>query len=189
MRNERMSRGTRWLEWTMLGIGTACVVWYAGIHVAAEFLQSQQRATLGRMVASRELPADAGRFPSPPPAPDPGLVMTGDEDHVLRFGIGYLSDTPLPWQDGNSALAGHRDGVFRPLRNVRIGDDIRLVTPHGEFRYRVRRTLVVGPEEVWVLGAVPRVNLTLITCFPFSYIGRAPQRFVVQAEKIQPALN
>ena len=65
-----------------------------------------------------------------------------------------------------------------------MGDDIWLATPHGDFHYRVRRTLVVNPGDVWVLDALPHVHLTLITCFPFIYVGHAPQRFIVQAEKI-----
>ncbi|MBZ5558017.1 MAG: class D sortase [Acidobacteriia bacterium] len=195
------SRFLRALEWALLGAGAACVVWYVGVRAAAEFVHARQRATLERTIVARTLPGDEERIPAPGPAPDPGLigeleiprlgvsgtVMAGDDDGVLRVAIGYLSGTPPPWQDGNSAFAGHRDSIFRPLRDIRIGDDIRLATPHGEFRYRVRRTLVVDPEEIWVLGPVPRVNLTLITCFPFSYIGHAPRRFVVQAEKIQSA--
>jgi sortase A len=66
-----------------------------------------------------------------------------------------------------------------------VGDDIWLATSHGDFDYRVRRRLVVNPGDVWVLDALPHVNLTLITCFPFVYVGHAPQRFIVQAEKIQ----
>lgn len=81
------------------------------------------------------------------------------------------------------------DSFFRPLQEIRIGDDIRLSTSHGEFWYRVRRALVVDPEDVWVLDSLPRVNLTLITCFPFSYVGHAPRRFVVQAEKVQAVVR
>jgi sortase A len=80
-------------------------------------------------------------------------------------------------------FAAHRDGLFRPLRSIRAGDEIALTTRHGSLQYRVRRTLVVGPRDVWVLGAVPHVDLTLVTCFPFSWVGRAPERFIVQAEK------
>jgi sortase A len=110
--------------------------------------------------------------------------MRGDADDVLEYAIGYLPDTPPPWRPGNSVLAAHRDGVFRPLQDIRIGDDIRLTTQHGDFLYRVRRTLIVDPGDVWVLDPIPRVSLTLITCYPFVYVGHAPRRFIVQAEKL-----
>ncbi len=103
--------------------------------------------------------------------------------------MGYLPDTPLPWQPGNSALAAHRDRLFRPLERIRVGDDIWLSTEHGDLQYEVSRTLIVNPNDVWVLNPSPDANLTLITCFPFSYVGHAPKRFIVQAKKIQtPAL-
>ena len=96
-----------------------------------------------------------------------------------------MPDTPFPWQDGNSALAGHRDTFFRPLRRIHVGDEIQFVSPQGAYRYRVTRHLVVDPEDVWVLDASSGAALTLITCYPFDFIGAAPRRFVVHAERIQ----
>ena len=87
-------------------------------------------------------------------------------------------------QEPNSALAGHRDTFFRPLKSVRAGDEIRLTTPHGHLRYRVERTRIVNPDDLSVLDPLPKPSLTLITCFPFSYIGNAPRRFIVQANRI-----
>jgi sortase A len=98
--------------------------------------------------------------------------------------VGHLSDTPLPWDGGNTALAGHRDTFFRPLERIKAGDDVYLDTSRGRFHYRVRRTIVVKPEDLWVLDPSANATLTLITCFPFHYIGSAPQRFVVQAERV-----
>jgi sortase A len=112
------------------------------------------------------------------------MVAEGDDDSTLRIAIGHLPDTPLPWEDGNSALAAHRDTFFRPLRDIRIGDELRLTTAHEELRYRVRETLVVGPEDVRVLDSTDSPSLTLITCYPFNYVGHAPQRFIVRAEAI-----
>jgi sortase A len=117
-----------------------------------------------------------------------GVVVEGDSDAVLDRAIGHLPDTPLPWKDGNSALAAHRDTVFRPLRDVRLGDVLRLKTPHGDFDYRVSETLIVKPNEVWVLDPTPVTTLTLISCWPFNYIGNAPERFIVRAERI-PTVN
>src|SRR5690349_21890400 len=116
-------------------------------------------------------------------------VVHGDNDSQLKIAIGHLPETPLPWAPGNSALAGHRDTFFRPLRDVRPGDMVRLETAHGHFQYRVRETLIVDPEEVWVLGSTSRSTLTLITCYPFEYVGPAPRRFIVRADRIDAPLQ
>ena len=79
-------------------------------------------------------------------------------------------DTPLPWNGGNSALASHRDTFFRPLRDVRLGDLVRLKTPAQHLEYRVRETFIVDPEDVWVLESTPATMLTLITCYPFDAV-------------------
>jgi sortase A len=102
----------------------------------------------------------------------------------LNVAVGHLSDTALPWEPGNSAFAAHRDTFFRPLKDIKAGDLVRVATPRGLFEYRVRQTTIVNPEDVWVLNATDQQVLTLITCYPFSYIGHAPQRFVVRAERI-----
>jgi sortase A len=114
-----------------------------------------------------------------------GVVVEGDVDAVLDRAIGHLPDTPLPWHAGNSALAAHRDTLFRPLRGVRLGDVLRLKTPYGDFDYLVRETLIVKPHDVWVLDPTSVSTLTLISCWPFDYIGHAPERFIVRAERIR----
>ena len=111
------------------------------------------------------------------------VVADGDDARVLRVAVGHVPGTPWPWESGNSALAGHRDTFFRPLERIRVGDTLRMVTPRGDLLYTVRRTLVVRPEETWVLGATRLPTLTLVTCYPFSFVGRAPRRFVVQAQR------
>lgn len=113
-----------------------------------------------------------------------GVVVEGDSDKVLDAAIGHLPDTPLPWHGGNSALAAHRDEIFRPLKDVKIGDVLKLETPHGTFEYRVRKTAIVMPQDVAVLdpGFIP--VLTLISCYPFNYVGNAPKRFIVTAERV-----
>jgi sortase A len=113
-------------------------------------------------------------------------VVHGDSDALLATAIGHLPDTPLPWRDGNSALAGHRDTFFRSLRHVRPDDMVRLRTRHGDFQYRVRETFIVDAEDVWVLDSTSAAMLTLITCYPFDYVGNAPRRFIVRAERIHP---
>jgi sortase A len=113
------------------------------------------------------------------------IVMHGDDDDTLRVAIGHLPDTPLPWQEGNSALAGHRDGRFRPLRNVRIGDRITVATRQGTLHYVLRETAIVTPDDLSVLAPTDTRTLTLITCYPFSYVGNAPKRFIMKAEAVE----
>jgi sortase A len=96
--------------------------------------------------------------------------------------IGHLLDTPLPWAQGNSVLAAHRDTHFRPLRDIRHGDLVRLKTRKGVFEYSVTDTMIVAPTDVWVMAPSEERRLTLVTCYPFNYVGSAPQRFIVRAE-------
>jgi sortase A len=109
------------------------------------------------------------------------IVRAGTDARTLRLAVGHIAGTPLPGQRGNVGLAGHRDTFFRRLRNIRPEDEIRFVTPEGTFTYRVQRTDVVRPTDVWVLDPTEQPTLTLITCYPFTYIGSAPQRFIVRA--------
>jgi sortase A len=114
-------------------------------------------------------------------------IAEGDDDTTLGKAVGHLPDTPLPWQrSGNAAFAAHRDGLFRPLKNIRVNDEVNVVTPRGDFLYRVTKTQVVNPEDVWVLASTKTASLTLITCYPFSFVGHAPKRFIVQAERVIP---
>jgi sortase A len=111
-------------------------------------------------------------------------VVTGDDDKTLQVAVGHLPDTPRPWEPGNSALAAHRDGLFRPLKNIRLGDALRVRTTHGNLEYRVRDIKIVTPDDLSVLEPTSADTLTLITCYPFNYIGAAPKRFIVQAERV-----
>ena len=90
----------------------------------------------------------------------------------------------MPGESGNIALAAHRDTFFRPLRRIQHGDIVTVDIPGQQFRYEVESTQIVSPDESRVLQASTRRELTLITCFPFAYVGRAPNRFVVRAHEI-----
>ena len=111
------------------------------------------------------------------------VVLEGDDVAELLFGVGHLSDTPLPWHGGNSVLAAHRDTFFRPLAGIRHDDIIRFTTAAAEFEYVVTETKVVEPTDLEVLDPTTNATLTLITCYPFDYIGPAPNRFIVRAER------
>ena len=116
------------------------------------------------------------------------VVVEGDEAAALLVGVGHLADTPLPWTDGNSVFAAHRDTFFRPLEHIRRDDIIRFSTRNDEFEYVVTGTKIVAPDAVEVMAPTRSARLTLITCYPFTYIGTAPKRFVVTAERMPRSL-
>ena len=109
------------------------------------------------------------------------MVLEGTDRWTLNRSVGHIENTALPGNTGNVGISGHRDGFFRNLGRIRPGDQIALVTIQKTYRYEVERTTIVKPNDTWVLadGGLPR--LTLVTCYPFYYIGRAPERFVVSA--------
>ena len=108
-------------------------------------------------------------------------VVEGDDARELRRGPGHLADSALPGRRGNCVIAGHRDTHFRALKDIRKGDDILLRTNEGQFLYRVNSTAVVSPSDTRALKPTRGPVLNLITCYPFSYSGSAPKRFVVEA--------
>lgn len=112
------------------------------------------------------------------------MILEGDSERTLQRAVGHIRGTSLPGQHGNIALAGHRDTFFRELRKIRPNHEITLTTLNGSYRYRVEFTKVVAPEETDVLDAVADDILTLVTCYPFNYVGSAPQRFIVRARRI-----
>jgi sortase A len=113
------------------------------------------------------------------------MIMEGIDDKTLRRAVGHFPGTELPGQQGNFVIAGHRDTFFRPLRKVRLDDEITLTTLHGSFRYRVDATRVTQPEDISALDNSDDDSImTLVTCFPFEFVGHAPQRFVVRAHRI-----
>ena len=113
------------------------------------------------------------------------MVAEGVEPHTLELAAGHIPGTSFPGQPGNVAIAGHRDTFFRNLRKIRTHDLIRLTTLSGSYDYSVESMRVVGPDDVEVLKASGEPTLTLVTCFPFYYVGPAPERFVVRARQIQ----
>jgi sortase A len=112
------------------------------------------------------------------------LVVEGVDDGQLRLGAGHIPGTSLPGRGGNVGIAGHRDTFFRPLRGIRKDDVITLTTFSGVFEYRVIDTEIVKPDDVWVLYPNGFETLTLVTCYPFTYVGPAPQRFIIRAERV-----
>ena len=112
------------------------------------------------------------------------MVREGADEGTLRSAVGHIPGTALPGRVGNVALAGHRDTFFRGLRNVQKNDAIELETGNGTYRYVVQSTKIVSPRDVSVLAASAGETLTLVTCYPFYYIGSAPKRFIVKATQV-----
>jgi sortase A len=198
----------RWLERGLLTTGVALGAWCAAVLVEARFhnavpISNQRSAISNQLVVTQTavpvLPGDAGdakRNALSAPAPAAGTllgrleapsvkmstsVLEGSDDGTLSRGAGHIEDTPFPGQAGNIGIAGHRDTVFRPLRNIKVGDPLNLTTADRTYRYRISKTLIVGPDDVYVLNPTEQPTLTLVTCFPFEFIGHAPKRYVIQA--------
>ncbi len=114
-------------------------------------------------------------------------VDEGVDGPTLRHAVGHLPGTAFPGEAGNVVLAGHRDGLFRPLRLVKRGDRLQIRTLDGSFDYVVKETMIVRPERTDVLTPAPDPQVTLVTCYPFYYVGAAPLRFVVKATAVAAA--
>lgn len=112
------------------------------------------------------------------------MVREGVDAATLSRAVGHVPSTPLPGAAGNVAIAAHRDTYFRNVRNIRNGDRIRMVTPKGTYEYIVDSLKIVEPTEVNVLDPTPHPAITLVTCYPFNYIGSAPKRFIVRASQV-----
>lgn len=186
----------RWLESALFSVGGVLALWcmfsagrayyYAHLPIPAE-------------PSIAALPGDSGATPSLPSvhkrrawiarleAPTVTLsatVLEGSDDGTLARAAGHIEDTAFPGEPGNIGIAGHRDTVFRPLRHLRAGDPITLSTSDRVFRYRVSATKIVDPHDVYVLNPTDRPALTLVTCYPFEFIGHAPRRFIVRADLV-----
>lgn len=197
-------RGVRgilwWTESVLFVFAVSMLAYCAFVVTETWFFQKDQDRRLEKLLAGRR--ASGGMalhaaFPMPalPVAgaligrmeiPRLGLsaiVVEGTSDRVLRHALGHISGTALPGLAGNTGISGHRDTFFRPLRNILPNDVITLTTLQGEFRYRVVSTRIVEPADVAVLDSSGAQILTLVTCYPFYFVGPAPRRFVVRAER------
>jgi sortase A len=199
----RPRRGRRILERVLLIIGIVCLAYFGYVSAETALYQAFETRELDAILASvppaPTAPAPVDEASPPRAAPAPGsllgrleiprlhvsaIVRAGSDARTLRLAIGHIGGTPLPGERGNVGLAAHRDTFFRRLGEIRVNDQVRLVTRDGTFTYRVAGTRVVEPQDLWVLDETKEPALTLITCYPFRYIGSAPQRFIVRAQLI-----
>ncbi len=201
------SRSTSLVQWAarlLFVAGLGLLAWSA--LTVADALMTQRYARRALAAASHAaapaaVPAPAGRTGVPRPAPvaargSPVAVLSiprldmstavlhGADEQTLRRGPGHLENTALPGAPGNMVIAGHRDTFFRPLRDIRRGDDIVVDTAGARYHYRVTSLSIVNPRDVSVLDATAAATLTLITCYPFWVFGDAPDRFIVRAVRV-----
>jgi sortase A len=187
----KTNRAAAWLEACLWIVGCLAIGYCAFIWGRAQYDQAQANWTL-----DHTLPGDPSSVSGPPKGAAEGslvgridiprldlsaIVFEGTSDDTLSRGVGHLRGTAVPGERGNLVLAGHRDTFFRELRNIREGDHVRVKAPDGVYEYSVDSTSVVQPDQTEVLRPSEDATLTLITCYPFTYIGNAPERFIVRA--------
>jgi sortase A len=199
--NRRRTRLLNWVALLLMIAGGAALGWCLAILVDTQNTQRAAREQLESMTStttsSSATSAPRSRVIVQPGTGTPlaelsipriglsAVVLQGSDEHTLRVGAGHIETTPLPGESGNVAIAGHRDSFFRPLRNVQVGDDIWLNTPNAPVHYRVSSFRVVNPSEVSVIDPTDDAVLTLVTCYPFYFVGSAPDRFIVRASLVR----
>jgi sortase A len=198
----------RWLRRLFLIVGTVLLA-FVGLSLAeGQIFQTYRswqldRATvviaankvLPAVPSTTSLPAIAPASPQPETGSSLGrleisrlgisvIVLEGIDESILRHAAGHIPGTALPGESGNAAIAGHRDTFFRALRNIRQDDVVTLTTTASIVHYQVDSISIVSPEESAVLNDSGGSLLTLVTCYPFYFVGPAPQRFIVRAHRI-----
>lgn len=199
----RDARARRWLERALLIVGVCSLGYFSYVSAESYLYQAFENRELDAVLQSRSaMPASRQVSPAPEPPPAPGsrigrleiprlqvsaIVRSGSDAKTLRLAVGHIPGTALPGAAGNVGLAGHRDTFFRRLQDIRSDDEIRFTTPTQTLTYRVQRTDIVRPSDVWVLEPTREPTLTLVTCYPFTYVGSAPERFIVRATLEHPS--
>lgn len=202
-------RTLRWLERGALIIGLLCLGLWSGAQLrswAFQSTESRKLATAPREAGAERAvpPAPAGSRESHRPAkptrptqpvaalgrieiPRLGIraiVAEGTDAGTLDLAVGHIAATASPGSPGNCGLAGHRDTFFSTLGGVRAGDRVRFSTSERTYTYEVEWSQVVEPDRIDTLDPTPVPSLTLVTCYPFTFVGRAPKRFVVRARQV-----
>ncbi len=200
VQSTRTNRILRWCRDAFL-VGGVLALGYSGfVLLDAKLYQANQARRFQQQLESVRPPiASAGGVAILTAAPAPGgalgrieiarigltaMILEGTDGRTLRRAVGHVRGTPMPGQQGNVAIAGHRDTFFRPLRNVQHDDEITLTTLDGSYLYLVDSMQVVAPEDTQVLDNSADTTLTLVTCYPFYFVGPAPKRFIVRAHRI-----
>jgi len=198
----RKKRVVAWSQYALIAAGLSALAYYAIAFGEATRYQAIARdqvrkasvvaigpitpptsvaASISKQVFSGEM-APLGRI-DVPRAHISAMVAEGTSPTVLRVAVGHLPGTAVPGEAGNIVLAAHRDTFFRHLGQLKTGDVIRLIASGRQYVYTVTFTDIVSPNETWVLEPSSVQSLTLVTCYPFYYVGPAPKRFVVRARR------
>ena len=160
----------------------------SALTVAKSHLPNVVQPDGNALLSANSTPARVGKIE----IPAVGLatrVLEGDDAPTLRLAVGHIPGTAVPGPSGNVGLAGHRTTYFRRLRTIKVGDEIRFSTASGTFEYRVVSLRVVLPSAIEVLNPTQLPSLTLVTCYPFDFIGTARERLIVHAEMVQSVPN
>ena len=188
----------KWTERALLALGLALGAWAAFVVVenwyyarmpipSARHLPGEEPTEAVGTTGPAASRVERGTWLARLEAPSVQMratVLEGSDDRTLRRAAGHIEYTPLPGQHGNAGIAGHRDTTFYPVRNLKRGDPLILTTADRVLEYTVTDTWIVEPEAVEVLDPTERPSLTLVTCYPFNFVGNAPKRFIVRAELV-----
>jgi sortase A len=193
-----------WIERAFVAVGAAFGVWCVVTILETRYFSSLPVPSSTARSSHRTLPGEGpdsyeggstfarGTWVARFEAPSVNLratVLEGSDETTLNRAAGHIEDTAFPGDRGNVAIAAHRDTIFRTVRNLRVGDPLVLTTTDRVYRYRITRLRVVEPDDVAVLDAMDHPTLTLVTCYPFTFIGHAPKRFVVSADLVGEELR
>lgn len=181
----------RWLRLLLLTIAIGALGYTAYVYLDARIYQAREDRIIDESsrpaepVGKARVPEDSliGRIEIPR-LQVRAIVEEGVGSTTLRRAVGHVPGTAMPGETGNVGLAGHRDSFFRELRNVRRRDQITIQTPDRDYAYEVESTRIVEPKDVEVLAPTKDATLTLVTCYPFYYVGNAPKRFIVRARQV-----
>jgi len=179
------------LESSLLVVGCVALAWYTSVRISAVREQTSLSRELTRLSTEARTPTAPASAAARvwrievPRINLSAVAREGVDTRTLRRAVGHIPGTALPGARGNAAFAAHRDTFFSPLKSVRRGDEVIVTAPEGVYRYAVTGTRVVDPEDVSVLDPTPGTTLTLVTCYPFDYVGSAPQRFIVRASLLR----
>ena len=200
-----LRRLTKWVQRALFAGGILMLGYCVFVLLDLTVFQHREKQRLESLLAERRLsgnaPSQTATASSMKPASFAGpdgligrieitrlgisvMVIEGTVKRTLRHAAGHIKGTALPGERGNVGISGHRDTFFRPLRNVKLDDIVTLTTLNGDYRYRVVSTKVVKPSDVSVLNSDGSEILTLVTCYPFYFVGAAPSRFIVRAERV-----
>ena len=202
-----LRRILKWAQRALFACAFLLLGYCAFSLVDAWIFQSRQSAILDRQLRDRQAASKSASQPqsSAVPASAPAVaadgligrleiprlllsvvVVEGVDKTALQRAVGHIPGTSLPGQAGNVGLAGHRDTFFRPLKDLKINDEILFSTLKGNFKYEVQSLRVVDPNNVGVLASSGENVLTMVTCYPFYFVGPAPKRWIVRARQVSP---